>query len=157
MCDPITALKGASLAISATGSAMQTSASLGALESSARAQAGEISMSQGQAMSERARAARRERARLMVAGGEAGVAGNSLQAALMDSFMQQGIDVGTMRKQTELQQSAMNTRLESAAAQIGSPLTPLMGAGLQIGGMVAEDWTPPWRNRASRNLPNTGG
>lgn len=90
---------------------------------------------------ERMRQGQRERSKMRVAAGEAGVAGNSPFRVLANSFMQQSYDVGIMetRRNDQLMsiQDEKRKVFTDASSRINvaesNTVKPLM-AGLQIGG-----------------------
>lgn len=104
---------------------------------------------------ERSRQALRERARIAVAAGEAGVGGRSLIRELANSMFQEAYDIGVYRQnlqnrlaQTSLQAQGIGaqavSRIEAARA---SRINPFLGA-LMIGGSAAS---------AYYTAPRTGG
>ena len=132
MCEPtlMTGLAIGSSAVSQVGQVVQANRTASALDTQRRAQAQEISAQAEGQLGERVKQARRERARLRVAAGEAGVGGGSVSAQLRDSFAQQNQDAATIARNARFADRASEARTESAFAQIDRP--NLLTAGLQI-------------------------
>jgi len=101
-----------------------------ALNAQRKAQAEELHAREQQQMGERVKQARKERARMLVAAGEAGVRGPSFEAQLMNSFSQQNQDLATIRKQGFFNNRASEASIGSAFASIRKP--NVLSAGLQI-------------------------
>ena len=135
MCEPTTAtlmyIAIASSVASAGAQVMQANAQEDALESSAKAQAEETGAKIQQETGERVAQARRERSRLRVAAGEAGIAANSnsFEAQIADSFAKQNRDLAIIQSNKNFAQRGIQTRAGSEAANIRS--------GLQIGTELA--------------------
>jgi hypothetical protein len=132
MCEPTTLaiMAMASTAASTAGQMSQARATQKALGQQREAQAEEINAQVSQKAGDRVEAARAERARLRVAAGEAGVSGNSFEAQIMDTVMQQEEDIGRVMMGGEFQQRASEVNYKSAMAQNRGP-SPL-AAGLNI-------------------------
>jgi len=117
------------------GAAKAGQAQADALGAQRQKQSDQIATAAGAKAGERTKAAQAERARLRVAAGEAGVAGQSFEAQLMDSAFQESHDVATISKDTELQQEASQARTDTALVSTMQP-SPI-ASGLQIlGGAV---------------------
>lgn len=144
MCEPATiALVMAGVAVagsaaSAVGQYQQASATNKAAGKAAQIQADEFASSRDETINERVRNARMERARLRVAGGESGVAGNSFDMALQDSFGRENQDIAVIRKQGGFTERALNAELTSVGAR--NKFSPV-AAGLQIAGAGASAYT----------------
>ena len=159
MCEPVTLTTGLSIASSAVGAVgayQQARGQRAALEASARQRASEISDQQEVELGERVRAGRRERARLRVSAGEAGLAltSNSFEAQIADSFSQQGQDAGVIRFQGRQSERALRSGVNTRAASIqgDSPLA-LAGAGLQIAGSGLSGYQQGLAIRTARRQP----
>lgn len=107
-----------------------------ALARQRRFQAEELTAQAQQRMGERVRAARAARARMRVAAGEANVSGNSFEAMLSNSLLQQDLDLADINKQNTFNQRASQSRFESGLATIRQP--DVIGTGLQIAGAVRD-------------------
>ncbi len=94
---------------------------MGALTNQREAQNEEIAGKAGREMGERVKQGRAERARLKVAAGEAGIAGNSFAANMMDVAFQQADDVSAIGKDADYAQRASEARYQSLLAGINSP------------------------------------
>ena len=159
MCEPIslgTGLGIASSAAGAVGAYQQAQGQRAALEASARQRAAELSDQQEVELGERVRAGRRERARLRVAAGEAGLAlsSGSFEAQIADSFSQQGQDAGNIRFRGRQSERSLRTGVNAQAASIvgDSPLA-LAGAGLQIAGSGLSGYQQGLSIRKARRQP----
>lgn len=109
-----------------------------ALNKQNAARAEEIRDAASVELGERARAARRERARLMAAGSESGfqTSGGSFEALMMNSLFQQGFDQGLILENERTQQEAREAHAQSLMSQIqlpsfGSAALQIAGAGVQ--------------------------
>jgi len=132
MCDPVTVMGALSVAGTAMGAVsqyQQANASNRATEQTAQAQADEYADSRDQQLGERVRASRRERARIRVSAGESGVAGQSFEAQLRNSFGAQERDIAISKKQSLNTGRSLNAQVKAEAKSF-SPLS----AGLQIAG-----------------------
>lgn len=105
-------------------------------------------------MSLKARQARKERERMRVLTGEAGVSGNSFEAMLGDSLQQQDMGFANMRTNARNQQQALHTQTRSKMAGIQIPTA--LGAGLQIGMAGAQGYLQGSQIEAAGRAP-TGG
>lgn len=103
-----------------------------AITAQRRAQAEELQSRAETNLGERVKQARKERARLRVAAGEAGVGGASFEAAMRDSFAQQNQDAALIQKNLAFADRASASRARSAMASINKPNA--LTAGLQIAG-----------------------
>lgn len=79
---------------------------------------------------ERVKQARAERSRLRVAAGEAGITGQSFEAQLFDSYLQEDLDIGLLAKDSEFADRASHARYRSGLAGVSRP--DYLAAGLQI-------------------------
>lgn len=143
MCEPTTAtlmyLAIASSVASAGAQYMQASAQEDALEASAQAQAEETGARVQQQVSERVAEARRERARLRVAAGEAGIQADSgsFQAQMRNSFAKQNRDIGIIKANKNFAQRGIQTAAGSQAANIRSGLQIATELGGNVVGAMA--------------------
>lgn len=139
MCEPTTIIGLTSLAIGAVGQNMQANAQRDSLEASARTQADEVSASATQQVGERVAQARRERARLRVSAGEAGIGlnSNSFEAQIENNFGNESRDVSLIRRNTELAGRRINQQLQIGFANTASPLQILANTGGQAAGVLA--------------------
>ena len=154
MCSPPAIVMALSMASTATGLFAQrqaANAQLEALETQRQAQAEELSAQAEQRMGERVKKARRERARLRVAAGEAGIAGASFEAVLADSFAQQNQDLATIAKNVAFADRASQARFRSAVAQVDRPT--LVSSALQIGLSGAQGFQSGLQIQAARPAP----
>lgn len=141
MCEPTTIMTGLALATSAAGAVGQyqsANAQVDAANAQAAAQAEEIKARQDQQAGERIRAARREAARARVAAGEAGVAGQSFEAQLADTFGRANQDLAILSKQGGFTERAVNANLKSNTA--GTQRAGGLGAALQIASSGAQGY-----------------
>lgn len=123
MCDPVTMM-----AVSATTKGLQiwgqrqmTKSQFGALAAQREAQNEEIAGKAGREIGERVKQGRAERARMLVAAGEAGVGGQSFAASMMDIAFQQDQDVAARGKDADYQQRASEAQYQSNLASIRNP------------------------------------
>lgn len=126
MCDPVTGaalLGGAKFAEQVNARKMGKAAAKG-INESYREAANELSLQAGAEMSDRARASRKERERIRVLGGEAGVSGNSFETNLMNSLMQQSLNQGRMEQNfnTQMNQLTRSTKQALSGIQIPTAL-----------------------------------
>lgn len=139
MCEPVTLTTGlmyASMAVSAVGAYGQYQsgkAQTRAINKQNEIQAQEIAEAAGLEMTERARAARRERGAMRAAGAESGInlGSNSFLAGLQVSAMNQYNDQGLILRNESNQQRARDASARSAAARIEMPTA--LTAALSIG------------------------
>lgn len=143
MCEPITILTIATAAIGAVGAKQQADAQEESIERQQEAQAEEAHASAQQAMGKRVAQARRERARLKVAAGEANIGGASFESQLMNSLFQEDFDLADINKQSQFTQRGINAGAEMAYSRVEQPNLAL--AGLQIAGAVQD-----YRNRPTK-------
>jgi len=146
MCEPITAaltttqmimggLSAASAAAGALAAAQSGQAQADAIAEQADTKADQLSDQAGVQIGERVKQGRAERARLRVAAGEAGVAGGSFEATLLQSSFDQSEDTATIKKDTELKQDANVASRNAALSQTRQP--GALVTGLQIVGAGA--------------------
>jgi len=134
MCDPITqaatqlAIQGANIAGTRSAAKSQFLANATLREQ----QNEEIAAQANARAGERVKQSRAERARLRVAGGEAGIAGNSFEALLLDSVFQEDQDIATIGLDARFQDRASETRFLSANSRVNNP--GVLENGLQIAG-----------------------
>lgn len=118
-----------------TASAQRSAASaqVSAINQQNDAAASQIAAQTGQQMTERARAARVERASARAAASDAGVnlGSGSFLAALQTSSMAQGMDQGVMLYNNKNQVAALNADATAALSRVTKPT--LLGAGITIG------------------------
>lgn len=153
MCSPMLAITAASAVMGYVQQSQMASAQTSAINASVQAQndatARQYQQTQEQAaqdVSERAKEAMVERARLRVFAGESGLSGASVDRLGNISRMNEGTDLTTIesnRKNT-LEQLHLEARGASAKAQssLNSITQPnLIGSGLQIAGAYVKDKT----------------
>lgn len=123
MCEPVTmaTLAVTSAAIGEIGKRQAAEAQFGANAAQRSAQNEEIAASSSAKAGERVKQARAEQSRLLVAAGEAGVAGNSVSAVIGDAGAQADFDVATIGKNAEFQDRASEARFLSANASVDNP------------------------------------
>ena len=123
MCEPTTlALVAAGAkSLQLFGQRQQTKATFGALATQRRAQSEEISARAGASLGERVKSGRAEQARLRVAAGEAGVAGQSVDVAALDVGFQQDADLGTITLDARFAQRGSEARFLSGIASQPNP------------------------------------
>lgn len=118
-----------------TASAQRSAASaqVSAINQQNDAAASQIAAQTGQQMTERARAARVERASARAAASDVGVnlGSGSFLAALQTSSMAQGMDQGVMLYNNKNQVAALNADATAALSRVTKPT--LLGAGITIG------------------------
>ena len=140
MCYPMIMMgvMAASKSLQIMGQRRATEAQFGALANQRDAQNEEIAGKAGRQMGERVKQGRAERARLRVAGGEAGITGNSFAASLMDAAFQQSDDLSAISKDTDYAQRASEAQFQSSLAGIKSP--GRLENSLQIGAAAAKGY-----------------
>jgi len=140
MCTPIAPLAIAAVAISAATAAtsvvsqVQTAKAQGrAINAANLLRQQQIDEAASAQINDRLRASRRERSRIKVAAGEAGLSLDSgnVETMLMDSYMQAELADDRSLANREAQRSASQAEAISAASNVAAPT--LLGAGLQIG------------------------
>ena len=91
-------------------------------------------------LGERVKQGRIERARMQVAGGEAGIglAGGSFEAAIADSFFQQDEDAALINSQSAMNGATTKAQAASNAASVKT--SSYLGAALQIGTVGASGY-----------------
>lgn len=143
MCEPVSlTMMALSVAQAGAGIAGQRSAAKTQFRSNAtqrEVQNDQINDQASVKAGERVKQARAEQARLRVAGGEAGVTGNSFEAGLMDSVMQADMDLGIIGKDAANMDTASEARFLSANASVRNP--SLAENGLQIAGAAAKGYS----------------
>lgn len=143
MCELVTiamtAISVLSAGASAVGQRANTKAQFGANAAQREAQNEEINAKASVQAGERVKQARAEHARLRVAGGEAGVSGQSFEAQLMDSVLQADMDIGIIGKDASFADRASEARFLSANAQVYNPSG--LETGLQIAGAAAQGYS----------------
>ncbi len=133
MCEPTTIMLAISLAsgvASAIGTRRTAKNQMEALAEQRDAQNEEIAGKAGREMGERVKQGRAEQARLRVAGGEAGIDGQSFAANMMDVAFQQDFDLAAIEKDAEYAQRASGARYKSGLAGVKNP--GVLESGLQI-------------------------
>jgi len=90
-------------------------------------------------LGERIKQGRIERARMEVAGGEAGLQlDGSFEAAISDSFFQQDEDAGLINKQAKMDGETLRAQAKANASSVKVP--SYLGAALQIGTSAASGY-----------------
>lgn len=143
MCEPVTI---AMMVISVASAAMQqkgkhdAAKAQFALNATQREQQSEeIHAASSIKAGERVQQSRAEQARLRVAGGEAGVLGQSFEAMLMDTVMQEDMDLGIIGLDAKFAQRASETRFLSANASVDNPSG--METGMALVGAAAQGYS----------------
>lgn len=136
MCEPATIMGVGSLVIgglSAVQQYQQASATNKAIAAQDQARADEIAKAAGNELTERARAARRERGAMRAAASEMGVnlAGGSFLAALQTSILNQYNDMGLIVQNERGQQRARAAQAATLRAQ--NPIPNHLVSALQVG------------------------
>jgi len=136
MCEPTTIALIASTAIagiSQYGQYQSAKAQVRAIDEQNEIQAQEISEAAGLEMTERARAARRERGAMRAAGAESGInlGSNSFLAGLQTSVLNQYNDQGLILRNESNQQRARDAQARSLTSRIQVPTA--LSAALNIG------------------------
>lgn len=146
MCDPVTAtllaLSLGSTAVGTVGQIQSGKAQARAINQQNEIAAEEIATAAGVEMTERARAARRERGSLRAAGSAAGInldTSGSFIAALQSATMNQGIDSGLVVYNERTRQRARQAEARSAMSRVYIPSA--LEAALTIGGRAASDYS----------------
>lgn len=137
MCDPVTlAAVGIAAATTATSVVEQVhtaKAQAKAINATNVLRQQQIDQATTAQINDRLREARRERGRIDVAAGEAGLnlqSGN-VETMLMDTYQQAELSNDASLANREAQRNASQAQAESAMSNVASPT--LLGAGLQIG------------------------
>jgi len=168
MCPPVAAitatqwlvgLSALSAAVSTVGQIQSGKAQARAINQQNEAQAEEIADAAGHEMSERARAARRERASLRAAGSAAGInldTSGSFLASLNTASMNQYNDNGLISYNERTQQRARQAGAASAMSRVQIPSA--LEAALTIGGTAYSEYQKGKRGKdaASRDAANKG-
>jgi len=136
MCEPVTIMMGVSLAIGAATAVTQyqnAKKQVKAIARQSEIQAQEIADQKGVELTERARAARRERGAMRAAASEAGInlGSNSFLAALQTSAINEVNDSGLIIANGRAQQQARVANTNSLFAQ--NPVPSAWMSALQIG------------------------
>jgi hypothetical protein len=160
MCEPISAmtvatkvmigLSVASAAVSQYSAYQSGKAQTRAINQQNEIRAQEIADAAGVEMTERARAARRERAMMRTRGSEAGInlGSGSFIDALQSSVMNQYNDQGLILRNESVQQRGREAEARSALARIQVPTA--LSAALAIGGAAASGYA------AGTSIDNAG-
>ena len=135
MCEPTTlaVLSAVGTAVSIAGQHQSGKAQVKAINQQNEIQSQEIADAAGVEMTERARAARRERAALRASGAESGInlGSNSFLAALQTSVFNQFNDQGLILRNESNQQRARQAQAKSLVSQVQVPNA--LSAALSIG------------------------
>lgn len=134
MCEVTTALAAVSTISGLYGADRNAAAQSRALTRQRHAQREEIAANTSARQGERVKQARAERSRLRVAAGEAGVAGQSFESQLFDSYLQEDLDLATLEQDGRFADRASEARFQSGLSTVNSPT--FVDAGLQIAGSV---------------------
>ncbi|PXA96802.1 hypothetical protein DMC18_00635 [Caulobacter sp. D5] len=136
MCDPVTiamtVVSVATTAASVISEVKAAKAQNAAIADQLANSEAEIKSAESAELNERARAARREQARIKVAAGESGVqlGSGSIEALLLDSVTQQQLAGERTQMNAETQQRAAVAEANSMYSRVQSPT--LLGAGLRL-------------------------
>jgi hypothetical protein len=154
MCDPLTAtiIATATAAVGQIGAYQTGKAQARALAQQSQVQSDEISAAAGNELTERARAARRERATARAAGSEAGInlGSGSFIAALQNSAFNQYNDQGLIIQNERNQQRARIANTNSLASQIQIPSACPQRSPSAAQASVRGTRRPPPRSAARR-------
>ena len=136
MCEPTTimaALALASSGASAYGQNQSAKGQFAAQDQSNKAAADQQYAASSTELGERVKQGRIERARMQVAGGEAGIglASGSFEAAINDSFFQQDEDAALINSQAKM--NGATTKAQAAANAASVKTSSYLGGALQIG------------------------
>jgi cobalamin biosynthesis Mg chelatase CobN len=134
MCDPVTfALAAASTGLGIYSQNKAAKAQVSAINQQNQIQADEISKQAGQQLTERAKAAYRERASMRAAAAESGInlGSGSFLAGLQTSAMNQDVDSGLVIYNERAKQRARSAQATSAMSQI--QMDSGLSAALKIG------------------------
>lgn len=158
MCEPTTIMMGVSMAVAAVGAVGQYQsgkAQVRAIDKQNEIQAQEIAEAAGVEMTERARAARRERAAMRASGAESGInlGSNSFLAGLQTSVLNQYNDQGLILRNESNQQRARDASARSLTSQIRIP-SALEGA-LAIGSAGVQGYNAGAGARRAGELSST--
>ena len=135
MCDPVTGaalLGGLTFANQLSARKMGKEAAKG-INASYQDAAKELALQSGAEMSDRARASRRERERIRVLGGEAGISGNSFETNLANSLMQQSLNQERLDQNFNTQMSQLTRSTKQALSGIQIPTALGIIANTTIG------------------------
>lgn len=143
MCEPTTIMMGVSMAVAAVGAVGQhqsAKAQVRAIDQQNEIQAQEIAEATGVEMTERARAARRERGVMRAAGAESGInlGSNSFLAGLQNSVFNQYNDQGLILRNESNAQRARSAEANSLMARIQVPTA--LSSALSIGAAGAQGY-----------------
>jgi hypothetical protein len=140
MCDPVTLTAVAVATVGQIGQYQSAKAQVRAIDKQNEIQSQEIAEAAGVEMTERARAARRERGAMRAQGAESGInlGSNSFLAGLQTSVLNQYNDQGLILRNESNQQRARDAQAKSLMARIQVP-TALSGA-LSIGAAGAQGY-----------------
>lgn len=151
MCEPTTIIA-ASMAVAQGVSQYSTAQATGKAARSAYATRNkQIDQSVAENNMERARAARRERARILAMAGESGVGGASVNAQLMDSRFQEGYDRTLNRTQGLWNKQAARHTTQNQLAKIPSTAAIALNTGLKIGNAYMMGMDAPTQTLATNH------
>lgn len=134
MCEPTTILAIGAMAmagVSAYAQNQSAKAQTEAMTAQAETERLEQSSATEEAMGQRIRAAREQRARARVAAGESGAMGASFAAMVNQSIQDQSMDSALAAKNLAFQQRAVDDRLSTGLSQVRK--VSAVEAGLSIG------------------------
>ena len=132
MCEPTTIIAITGVVVGAVAKRRQAKKQFAAAKEGREAQAEEIAAKSGAKAGERVKQGRAERARLRVAAGESGVAGQSFEAQMLDSAFQEDQDLASIDQNTDFEQRGSESRFQSVLASVDNPSA--LATGLQIAG-----------------------
>jgi hypothetical protein len=159
MCEPIAIAAAFAVTTAAQqyGQYQSAKAQVKAINEQNRIQADEIADAAGLELTERARAARRERGRSRAAASEAGInlGSGSFLAALQTSAINQSNDSGLILQNEKNQQRARDANYRSALSQIQVPTA--LSASLAIGASAAQGFYAGGASIAKGASKATGG
>lgn len=146
MCEPTTlamiavGLSATTAAVSAYSSRKTAKAQVSSIEAQNELEAEQIAESAGVELSERARAARRERGASRANASESGInlGSGSFLASLQTSLINQSNDMGLITRNADNQQKARQAKAQSAASSISMPSAA--SAAFSIGSSAASTY-----------------
>ena len=159
MCDPVTAtvtaLSIGSAAVGQIGAREAADAARDQALVQRRQQAEEINAQAEAQLGSRVAEGRRARARMLVAGGEAGIGGQSFEMQIANSLGIQNQDAALIAQNSRFQDRASQSNYASIVAQNSGPT--LLESGLAIAGAGVQGYSSGLQIKGARNSLNAGG
>lgn len=134
MCEPMTIIAATSAVVGAVGARQNAEGQAKNMARQRAVQARQQHSAASDQAGQRVKQARAEQARLRVAAGEAGIAGQSFEAQLMDSSFQLDQDLARINSNAAMANEAGNEQLATAFSNVNNP--SLLESGLQIAGVT---------------------